>query len=661
MSETQPLLNDQQWNTMLETLALGAPVLAVGPGCQRVGFDNVKANASPWRQLTNRARLVYAGLEDPAQQVFLRRFWESKLSDETQEEYRGKTIDEELDLALGDVTPSGPIDRLRTQIAVDLVCALVDCTRYLGGVVATGMTPVSSWNLVSDREDAATDEEPSVTDGPRAGEELRESAAKALERVAGAASAMWTWTRDPSLGSQHAQWLESPLAEALAKPPSELPSELPVFLKLVNVGAIGDTTSFLVKRCLRSSDLPLSGAIIEWLADLLWHVLTCDSAVPPSQSELAFHMNLRQTAPQQSTFRRSRPGEYRGEASDLSDGHRDRDEMTSKITARMAQYDAGYGDDEWDWENDERIRLTRTIAATLAVCWDHRLRQLKKQDSAPPPHPIALVSSYDLMLERQLLEISGVGEAFHVVVPVWTDTGTQTELAWLWGTYTKQRGFFKPERLRSHEGGSLQWHWFDRENYGDAGEGSVKSPEVRGPIVVKINGSPLMRLSTTAEPAEPHQLGLRPMDNRDDETLEPATIFSEYDSLASIITLAGRSNEGLSASVASALSWESRGWVFLGDSFPDWIPRLRLLFSAKELLGTRGRGRKRGPRSTSIRTKIAVDRAFDWPELAILDALKVQPFAGNLAQLSQYPKAITTDERLQDFLADVEKKQGDMR
>ena len=85
-------------------------------------------------------------------------------------------------------------------------------------------------------------------------------------------------------------------------------------------------------------------------------------------------------------------------------------------------------------------------------------------------------------------------------------------------------------------------------------------------------------------------------------------MFTEHDSLQAILSFADVDQKHqfhLAENVTAALDWCRNSWVFLGDSFPDWLPRVRLLFNAKSAWQSR-----------PADGHVAIDRRFGWPRSA---------------------------------------------
>jgi hypothetical protein len=541
----------------------------------------------------------------------------SKLSDTTLLEHGGDTgVPDEQALApldAEDQRSARVTDDLRIRgLAVPLLRTLIVCTRYLGQVIETGNTPVLSWQSVTH---------------PRADAIDRTPAQESFVEMASVATALRTWTNNKLAGPVLADFG----FDAKGRASEKLAEELPPFLRLLEIKAVAASAEWFSQNILGGTEHTLSGANIEWLADLLWHTIACDSGVVPSQSELAFCVNLRDHGPwRERLFTRARPGEYRENQKPQSgDRHQ---KVSERIRRRMeaCRLNGLEQPSEWVGDHGQRLLVNRTLAATLMQMWRSEPRNAT---------PIALVASHDLMIERQLYELLDEDKVFHVVVPVWVSDGeiSPKTLSWLWGTYTKRAPAKNPDvdALRSSAGGILKWEWYR----GDLDEDDGR--DIRGPVIVRVGGSPLLALG---DDATAESLGVGPRlqrTNAKQERVELATIFSEFDALAAMITFASddQVEKGLAANVMTALAWERRSWAFFADSFPDWIPRVRLLFNARTVLAERGASSRNGKkhRTAKIRDKIALDLAFDWPEQAMLEALSVRPLHGDLRMLAQYP------------------------
>lgn len=618
---------DENMTDLCRIMVTGEPVLVLGPGCQRIGYDDVRDPS--WRELRRRMRLLHAAVS-PLEHPFLEQLWRSKLSDTTLAEHGDDPSVPDAQaltpLDAADERSAHVTDDIRIHgLAVPLLRTLIVCTRYLGQVIETGNTPVLSWQSVTH---------------PRADAGDRSPAQESFDEMVAVADALMKWSNKKVAVPVLADFG----FDASGRPSERMAEELPPFLRLLEVKAIAASSKEFSKSILGGAEHALTGANIEWLADLLWHTIACDSGVVPSQSELAFCVNLRDRGPwRERLFTRARPGEYRDDQKPQS-GKR-HSKVTERIRRRTeaCRLTGVESPTEWDEDDDQRLRVNRTLAATLLQMWRTTTRNAT---------PIALVASHDLMIERQLYELLDEGdemekrapEAFHVVVPVWVSDSEDSPrtLSWLWGTYTKRPAAKNAdlEALRDATGGVLQWEWYRTDPDPDHDDRDYDDRDICGPIIVRIGGSPLLELG---DDATAESLGVGPRikrTNAKQERIELATIFSEFDALAAMITFAGDQGEkGLVANVMTALAWERRSWAFFADSFPDWIPRVRLLFNARTVLAERGAPNQDGKRhkKAKIRDKIALDLAFDWPEQAMLEALSVRPLHGDLKWLSEYP------------------------
>lgn len=625
--------------------AEGTPVVVIGAGCQRVGYDGGRA----WIEVTRRVALIAAALPDPpgkgSLSVFLEAFWRGGLAPRSPAKQAAYIKARKYDIFQPPIGRRSTADAARTALGRELLTALSEGTRCLGLVISSGRTPVRHWQDVRFRRDARGALAAAVRADATAAIGKAEAALSRFVAISGALSE-WSAGHECTPGDdgdvrrmleREGMSIDEPLQDG---------APLHHILGTLRIKAISEHAKVLRDGYFtKQARQPVSGATIEWMSELLWHVIACASGVPPSQSALAFYVNLVEgPRPTERLFHRSRPGEYRGELESLP----------TDLERLIRTYDHGL-EKNGAREADGRSKLFRTLAATLVEMWvrDERAAQpsepqparqppeLDVQRARPEACVIALVSVYDLMLERHLFDVLSPEQCFHMVVPVWVGARRREELRWLWGTFTKRASLpWCAEHLTgppTHGALDGAWRWCDQDAFLD----------VAGPIVVKVNGSPLFRLSDGVN-ATVKSLGLEDglggLDALDE--VRPATIFSEYDSVTSMMGFSSGQDEttrvlprGLTD---TQLSWKRRDWVFLGDSFPEWLPRLRLAYRAN-------------PRSANSRRKIAIDRHFDWPELALLETLEVDPRCGDLAQVASY--ALSSDvPAYSDFLRAVEKR-----
>jgi hypothetical protein len=673
-----------------ETFARGQPVLVIGPGCQRIAYD--AAGSHVWQRVRRRMRALYADAESDDDKLFLERLWESKLSDHMKDALakRGGIA---TSAAYGlrptvDVgpaaAPAGPFESLQVQgLALPALSALTICTTLLGDVIKAGDTPVVSWSSVAHPRDLKDDRAPAVTH---------------LQLLIDRAEALAAW----SGGTLSAGALGEFGFGEDGRPPEPHGEELQRLLGVLRPGAVATRCREFVARCLASTgaEAALTGANVEWLADLWWHIMICDAGVPPSQGELAFYVNLSENAdPRPRALTRPRPGELRETPGRQWHPTGLRELLNNRLRTGANGLEQR---DPRGFDPHLRVKLARSLAATMITVWqdnapahgddlqgeysDHELDH--DQDDIPfasatwpedragsidtPPAPIALVANHDLLLERELMTLSPAGAKFHVLVPVWLTSKQRSDqwpehfkMTWLWGTYASlaDRERFEPRYLTSHTSGRLSWDW-----YRPLG-GSPDTRKVEGPVVIRVGGSPLLEFGDDATNTA---LELEARTTRSGiEYLYPATVISEVDALTAIMELAGerpgKTESGLPKEVGTSLSWDARSWIFLGDSLPDWIPRLRLLFNARTRLPLSWK-RERGDTAADeqseddgpdwhaeLTDKIAIDLAFDWPEEAMLATLSIDAYIGNLRWLASYwtTPAARAKSEIEPFLGRV--------
>ncbi|MBE2318359.1 hypothetical protein DVA67_020425 [Solirubrobacter sp. CPCC 204708] len=583
-------LSEEQCGELQLTLATETPVLVLGPGCHRVGFDAGPA----WQEVVRRLGLVWArigvdrgfapGSDEVAPDLFVnqaRGFLEnllaSKASAETRE--RGRVPIEALQATRLPETWKS-LDGPRTHLAASLLGVLYESTRCLGNVIATGESPVTNWLTVSHPgETRSSDQAPEGAPAADAAEAdvARGRAGRHLESALRTATYLHHWSQSPDLEG-HDLALHMGNFKAVART-----AKLTTALSVLKIEAVQvrlktlETTRF--KR-----DLPLDGALIEWLADLFWHLMVTDSRVPPSQAEVAFYVNLKADA-DDTVFRRPGAGEVRAV---------DADDLNREIGRLLRTYDSGPR--PADAPPLPRDQLLQMLAACVLQAFKPEGRR-----------SVVLSSDFDLSFERTLLEMSAEDQKVHLVVPVWRCEGTARVLDWLFTTIERTDADVTEEALTQPESWAL---------YGDVPSRDAEGDPVAGPIVVKLNGSPLVQLDE-----RPDGVALT-----EEETVKIATIFTEYDSLQAIISFT-EGQHGLAADLINEIQWRTRSWIVLGDSFPHWLPRLRLIYNARSHFRrskSKGRGRTE---------HFAIDRRFGWPERPLLDVLRIRGYEEDLGEL----------------------------
>lgn len=643
-----------EWAQLQELFALGRPVVVWGPGCHRIGYDD--PDDPGWATVTGHARQLLS-VANPHETDFLIRYWRSKLSDETVRLDRidDHRIDQQTNPDMPDV------DRLRTMLAKEILTAYYESSRSLGALVASGVVPVIDWYEVPGR---AHRDDPAVT------AEQAEHLAKArhaVERALGLADAMGALCDKRALSRDQTRQLEAlGVDPAVAKSTDSTDvRQLLSQLDAMKVGDIAGMLGTLTRTCFADDPVvPLTGALVEWLGDLLWHVLAIGARVPPSQAQLAFYVNLDRDADvtRHGFFSRARPGDYR-RLEDEDQGKIVKDVervLTHCYPTPSTQHST----------RPARERFARTIAASLIEQWNQTRRDATGSNGLAGTHlTIALVADYDTLLEdalHDLLADDGAAaddSAYHVIVPVRArlDTGHGSRdigIDWLFGT-VKPKPVATNSRSRRPWKAERTWSWLRAVEYAGSGP---EDRTVVGPIVIKLNGAPHHFETNGQDLRGPiAQLPIRRSSSRSDDhgapsdesriSIEPLVAFAERSTLDTVTDLAafGRTdNAGLASELltAAGLSWFDRSWIFFGHDFADWLPRLRLYLSAARVRpygaadARRRGGRKLGP-SATVREHLAIDRSFGFPELALLESLGVRRIEEDLAEIANYPEKTT--------------------
>jgi hypothetical protein len=503
----------------------------------------------------------------------------------------------------------------RTILGASLLGVLYESTRCLGNVIATGAAPVTNWLAVAHPGPAGSAPlEPnggvSALDALEA-DGARRRATRHLKAAAEIALYLHQVSEDERLDEEIAE--EHGLE--LITPSTKLTKTL----NLLKIESVRHALEHLEQSF--RDDGELTGALIEWLADLFWHLMVTGSRVPPSQAQIAFYVNLHPELRKEemSAFSRAGAGEVRGPEPRV---------LSQDIRSLLETYDSGI-QPRRD-KTSRRAALSEAVAACVLEQWNQRARAKQV---------IVLSTDFDLSFERTLLELSPSGDAIHLVVPVWHTTRyvDHPYLDWLFTTIERTDADVTEQDLVEPR----TWGWYAHQPPRDDDEDPV-----HGPIVVKLNGSPLMKLK-----ARPEGLELSK-----DESVEIATVFTEYDSLQAIISFAeaGDGKTSLASDVVADLQWQSRSWVVLGDSFPHWLPRVRLIYSARSIF------RQSTSNTRDRPVHIAIDRSFGWPEKSLLEVLGIGDYAEDLSNLSRIVDRVTTvreqDRDVSRFFGNVRKR-----
>lgn len=308
---------------------------------------------------------------------------------------------------------------------------------------------------------------------------------------------------------------------------------------------------------------------LEWIADALWHTFRFDKAAYARNDELSFQISLL--------------ADLHGERIDLP-GAAQNAQATVKLSHDViAAWFRQFG-------NDAPPEMQNLYDA-LALVLQDQFEAFRKTRERDPLEPVAFSSTYDLEMERALLRAPGV-HTFHVVIPVYAYAKDEQEpdQGWLRGTL--------------HHGQNVEdteWEWFAEER-------ELTKRDIQGPMLIKLHGSPL------------HTLPGGPLDDEylpEYERFEHALVLSEHQFLENIVW-----KDRLPQFFNRVLLQSNRTYFFLGHSIREWSTRLRLYSQVYR--------RDSNPRTVA---RIAINRAHDPYRSAVLSAIGVQRWAGDLEEI----------------------------
>ena len=311
-------------------------------------------------------------------------------------------------------------------------------------------------------------------------------------------------------------------------------------------------------------DSRIMGTEVNWLTDCAWHSLIFRSPLYPEVRELALQIDLCSgDETLAGPVRRLAPGEAIA-----------RDDL-ALVTANAARAVLrGFRSGRKVKDPSARAREAFYNAVAQRLWYEHDNRIGK------PNPPLALSLTFDLELERALF-LTQKSRSFHVLVPVLRRGDLEkVELRWLLGTY-KGQSVNQPSAVArtldpsSHSPllGSLRTpNW------------SVGSDVPSGPVVVKLNGSPLHRLP---------RITSRGTRDTQSETALHALLLPEFDTMdigvVSLVANATRHASGVKIVdkqpsrqampdwfLKSVATQSSRLWLVVGARWSDLSSRSQM-------------------------------------------------------------------------------------
>lgn len=322
---------------------------------------------------------------------------------------------------------------------------------------------------------------------------------------------------------------------------------------------------------------------LSWLADLLWHTLRYPLPVYPTTAELAFQLSLMIRVMGDPELRR-------GELAQIAELQANYEQQVKKIR-------------EWFEFCENENRRPSDFHLSIAAALQYQF--VKNQGRNAGPLPVAFVTNYDRALEKAFEKL---GLSYHVVFPLYAGWGTESvSIIWLFKTVVPPGSPVAP-------GPQECTGWESVED--------LNSP-IRGPIVIKLHGSPLEPLPAARD------IGCPP-------ELQHCIVLSESSYLAAIV---GQKSYPKWIEKELVGGEPRRALWFLGYSISDWNIRLRLY---EHLLHNKDSVQSRDSRPM----RLAVDRRFDVLRAAVLGPLQVTIYKTDLLAFATALKRIPEVKRI---------------
>jgi hypothetical protein len=601
-----------QREELLQIIAEDLPVFVLGPGCFRIGFDN-PADTN-WQRVENGVADVLSRLNE-REQRFLKEFFFSKLSDERRTEEQRRQFEERLDAGVTraraesvDVVKS--FEPWRSLLACRILQAYRHASCCLGLMIGQGLYPVLHWQEAAVPADAIELWHRRFdANAPDFGAQEHflksRTAIESASRVAGAMIAFERGVQPTKDQLSALDDLPFPVDRVLTAP-GALAEVLREPLEILLPKSIANQLDVLAEHCFSpAKPKPLRGGHVEWLGDLLWHVLTGDIAVQPSQADIAFYVSLADSSapPHSRELKRSMFGDRRATVGDVTrltthsqkangSAARDREEFLGTIARSLvAQHAMVRGRDT---STDRRVRKSDAVMP-------HTLDKLV----------LALVDDYGDLFERALFDLLD-DDGFHVCLPLWVTSKGKPSIDWVILDVTRNAG-----------AACGSWRWL------------ADARAAKGPIVIKMGGCDRGPLGIPLLHGRVSEIDFKEPGPRYNPihgaSVEPAVLYDEFDRLTAMEVfgelLNPEKNFGLAGSMSTpgkGLTWPDRSWVIMGQRFSDWVPRLRLF--AQMWAGSK-------VEAETASRYWAIDRSFEFPERALLQSLGIKMVAGDLRRV----------------------------
>ena len=351
------------------------------------------------------------------------------------------------------------------------------------------------------------------------------------------------------------------------------------------LGLGGLTARFVATRTELESAV-LSGTLVEWFTDVFWHVMTFDSAVYPRIGELTTQVSLMMGSAEPRKhlipISRVQRGDYR-------------------ILVEAVQKSLGRGVAPADVSAARRAFLARLAEVSHVTHeeWDRRIQSndpARRGPTSTPQPAILLTTTLGLDLEFALATgYPGIrNSVFHVAVPVIVDYGLpgarhgRVAVRWLVGDFPVSD---TPDRSSITRPDGGRWRWL--QHWGTGGMG-IGWPALRGPLLLKLGGSPLHDLSSSLLPKmdederremDYHQV---PAGSDVEREVAHAVTLDEFDVIQrtafELVEMGEQIGSGdrvrlLPRWLRLSINSPGRWWIYLGPRLTDWNSRLEFVLN----------------------------------------------------------------------------------
>lgn len=319
---------------------------------------------------------------------------------------------------------------------------------------------------------------------------------------------------------------------------------------------------------------------VELATTYAWYFLTEDTLIYPSWSELvqfAAFQDPVETPPYDSSVRPSPKNRLQTKAEEV-------------LSARLLEITKESWRTQWHAANTMRDSLYDSVAS-IVFDQAEKASQLPRSVREAPPLPTIFVSSFDVELEMALWESAlptsgaAAGRTFIVVLPVLaidqlSSSTRDASLHWVWREVVPEPGSESEELDRllgvTAEESEIVW----RELTGQEDFLDPTAPNFRAvPIVVRIAGSPLMRV--TGANTEMRARSSAAQRKSPEPLMRQALAFDEYTAVNQTVLDIVNAMQSGGGGLPAALTGDTapgirRFWMLLGAQIADPAIRMRL-------------------------------------------------------------------------------------